>query len=448
MATLEEEVAGLTTATTDLLTAVNVKKATLDDSVAEATAQAATATTKAGEASADALTATTEAAEAVAARADAVAVVYSGDASVTPAAGKIPVARADNTLDPEWLADAGSQRNPIIYDGFGDPNVMVRIPKFNVEDIDASLGTGVHPAFIVNGVEKDAIYISKYLASALGSNYVSMPDKDPATSINFDNALSACAAKGAGWHLMTNAEYAAIALWSWKNGTMPHGNNNYGRDVDNRLETGRLTQAAAILGASGTARTATGTGPATWSHDHTTDGIFDLNGNVYEWSGGMRLNDGEIQVLANNNAADNTKDQSATSAEWQAISSTDGSLVAPATVGSLKYDATGAIGAGAPLVSDTILSQSDGSTYSYTYLESLAAKVGLTVPAILKQLALYPVGTGLGGNRIYVRNIGERLPVRGGYWYDGSNAGVFMLDVHYGRSLVYSWVGFRAAFVL
>ena len=103
MATLEEEVAGLTTATTDLLTAVNVKKATLDDSVATASDQAVIATTKASEASVSGSTATTKAAEAVAARDEAVAVVYSGTSAIEPEAGKIPVARADGTLSPAWL---------------------------------------------------------------------------------------------------------------------------------------------------------------------------------------------------------------------------------------------------------------------------------------------------------------------------------------------------------
>ena len=337
--------------------------------------------------------------------------------------------------------------NPIIYDSFGDPNVMVRIPKFRVEDIDASLGTGVHPAFIVNGVEKDAIYISKYLASVKGTNYVSLPNAAPTHTISFDTALAKCAAKGAGWHLMTNAEWSAVALWSWKNGTIPHGNNNYGRDIEYKHETGRLVDPSAILGSSGNAWTATGTGPATWNHDHTMSGISDMSGNVYEWSGGVRIFDGEIQILENNNAADNTKDQSATSTEWKAILQ-DGSLVAPGTANTLKYDATNADGSGTTQLDIKIDNRTNGTTNAINVFESTLVDAAVTVPPLLKQLGLFPHGTGLGGDYMYSRNLGERACFRGGGWSRSVSSGVFMINFEYVRSDRYSSIGFRAAFVI
>mgnify|MGYP001773141615 CR=1 FL=1 len=343
---------------------------------------------------------------------------------------------------------ASGGKNTVMYDDKGYPSVMVEIPKFNLEDVDPALGTGVHPAFIVNGVAKNSIFIGKYQATVHDGRALSLPGHDPATYVDFDTALARCKDKGAGWHLMTNAEWAAIALWSWKNGTMPRGNNNYGRDVDQKHEVGRLTQDGVVLGTSGTARTATGSGPATWSHDHTPDGIFDLDGNVYEWSGGLRIDDGELQVLADNDAADNTKDQSAVSVLWKAIAAADGSLVDPGTAGTLKYDATGATGAGSVQIDTVVDSQSDGSTYAAGVFESMAADAGITVPQRLLQLGLAPAGSGLGGDYIYARNVGERLPLRGGGWYYGAVAGVFMLGLANARSPASSAIGFRPAFVL
>jgi hypothetical protein len=186
----------------------------------------------------------------------------------------------------------------------------------------------------------------------------------------------------------------------------------------------------------------------TWSHDHTPDGIFDLNGNVHEWVGGLRIVDGEIQVLADNNAADNTKDQSDTSTLWRAIASAGGSLVDPGTDGTLKYDATGATGAGSVQIDTVIDSQSDGSTYAAGQFENMAADTGITVPERMLQLGLAPAGSALGGDYIYVRNVGERLPLRGGHWYSGTYAGVLGLNLHYARSTANSGVGFRPAFVL
>jgi len=339
-------------------------------------------------------------------------------------------------------------RVTIMYDDKGYPSHMVRIPKFNIEDIDASLGSGVHPAFIVNGVEKSEIWIGQYHATVHDGRALALPGQDPTTYTNFDQALSYCAAKGAGWHLMTNAEWAAIALWCHKNGTLPNGNNNYGRDAAATFETGTRQDGNTYDPgeAAGTARTLTGSGPATWRHDHSFAGIADLNGNVWDWTGGMRLMNGEIQILADNNAADNTKDQSSTSTEWKAIAQ-DGSLVAPGTAGTLKYDATGATGSGSVQLDDVIDSQSDGTTSASVDFESLAADTGITVPNLLKQLGLFPGLSGLGGDNIWMRNLDERLSLRGGAWRGDADAGVFALNLYYARSYSTDTFGFRPAFV-
>ena len=47
-----------------------------------------------------------------------------------------------------------------------------------------------------------------------------------------------------------------------------------------------------------------------------------------------------------------------------------------------------------------------------------------------------------------VRNYGERLPIRGGNWGDGANAGLAGLFLDNRRSLVYYGLGLRPAFIL
>jgi hypothetical protein len=345
---------------------------------------------------------------------------------------------------------ASGGKNTVLYDSKGYPSIMVRIPKFNVQDIDASLGTGTHPAFIVNGVEKSEIFIGKFQAIVHDGNALSLPAQDPAVNLNFDQALAFCKAKGTGWHLMTNAEWAALAFWCWKNGFMPRGNNNNTKDHSAAYER-------AVKATTGTDnRTLTGTGPASWCHDNTPFGVADLNGNVWEWTGGMRLNNGEIQILENNNAADNTKDQSASSTLWRAILASDGSLVAPGTAGTCKYDSVnaGTVGQVGSAQLDDVRDNSNAPAsgddgYTYNTFQSLVADTGITPPAILKALALFPIATtGLGDDGMWVRNYNERLLFRGGSWGDTSHAGVFALGLNFARSVVSDAVGFRPACVL
>lgn len=342
----------------------------------------------------------------------------------------------------------------VLYTAAGHPSYMNVIPKFNLQDIDPSLGTGVHPAFIVNGVEKSEIFIGQHVGCVKDGNLLSIPGAVPQVSASFDTFLGWAAANGPGWHVMTNAEWAAIALWCWKNGTMPRGNNQYGRDIGSPWETARRVDGGTVGDATGNGRSYTGSGPASWRHNGQANGIADLNGNVWEWAGGIRLNNGEIQVLANNDAADNTKDQSSTSALWKAIKASDGSLVAPGTAGTLKYDAAGANGTGGNILSDTVTSrsgnvnESDNVNGTSQPFENMGLKAGLTVPAIAKALCLYPAVAGLGSDNFWMRNHGERLPLAGGCCYSGASAGVFARDLGDARALVHSSVGARPAYVL
>ena len=349
----------------------------------------------------------------------------------------------------ERVEDASFGRNTVMYDDANHPSVMVAVPCFPEVDVLTGAANKPHPAFIVNGAVKPYIYISKYQSYTTGAagtlRAVTLRGVDPGNSITFDNSLLACSQKGTGWHLMTNAEWAAISLLCKARGFMPRGNNNYGKDIAVAAEKAVPSFVSSNL----TGRTATGTGPVAWSSDGSPFGIYDLNGNVYEWVGGLRLVDGEIQVLENNNAADNTKLQTVGSAEWKAILQ-DGSLVAPGTADTLKYDSTGT-GASGDVgdvrVNITRSNNTGDTAFAYNTFETTAATGGVTVPNLLKLLGLFPLDASHGADGHYVRNNGERVAYRGGYWNYGANAGVFFLILADARSFSSSYLGFRSAFI-
>lgn len=107
---LENQVADLTTETTNLLDTVNVKKVTLDTAVESASSSATSAASDASSSSSSATTAQNAEGqtllyrdEAKQHRDDAAAVVTGGTATLEPEAGKIPLADARGQVDHRWL---------------------------------------------------------------------------------------------------------------------------------------------------------------------------------------------------------------------------------------------------------------------------------------------------------------------------------------------------------
>ncbi len=334
-------------------------------------------------------------------------------------------------------------KNTVMYDDQGYPSIMVRIPKFYLDEVITGAPHQVHPAFLVNGVEKSEIWISKYLNIVHNGRAYSLPGQDPAHYVNFDIARNYCFAKGPGWHLMTNAEWAAIALWCRKAGLMPRGNTANGASSDATYERGVL----APTNESGAYRTLTGSGPATWNHDGMPEGIADLCGNVWEWVDGLKLVNGRIYVHPDNNYMVGNVQGSVDG--WQ-----DTQLyfdnTTPGDATTTDHDV-----GGDPILSadrtNPMYTGGDGDTYygwSQVRFQTLTAETGVTVPDLFKWLALYPADTGdHGGDNLWVRNYGERLPFRGGRWGFGSGAGVFALDLCCVRSGSGGGIGFRAAFI-
>lgn len=231
--------------------------------------------------------------------------------------------------------------NEIMYDVNGNPSMMVYIPKFKMSEVSDGGSDDVHPAFIVNGEERDGFWVSKYMNADVEGLGCSLPAVTPCNFIDIDVAKDKTAGKGEGWHLMTCMEWGAIALWSKKNGSMPRGNTDYGKDRHEAIHKAIPVPEDANMDCE-EGRVLTGTGPLSWSHDGTVGGIWDLVGNLSEWVGGIRMVYGEIQVIPNNDGADRRNSQTSDSELWRAIDGKTGKYIVPdgkgTTPGSVKMD--------------------------------------------------------------------------------------------------------------
>ena len=343
--------------------------------------------------------------------------------------------------------------NKMIYDDKEMPSIFVYIPKFRLCDVLSTADTSVHPAFRRNGVEIDGFYFGKFETHHYNGRAYSLPGEDPSANAGHDTFVSYAKAKGAGFHEVTAAEWAAVALWCHKNGCEPKGNSNYGKD-----ETETLYKAIPSMARDSSnriQRVATGTGPVTWSHDGTLEGIWDMKGNVNEWCTGLRLVKGEVQILADNNASLDTADLSASSNAWKAIKASDGTLVTPdgtgTTQGTVKLDYSSSV-----WKYSTTIAGTPGSYNCDFKSVTVDSSIGSAAQLLLQALAMLPdlslTGTGIdtnyGGDKFYADNSqDERCLLRGGSWYDGAIAGVFLAHLSNDRSFSHGRIGGRSAYI-
>ena len=346
----------------------------------------------------------------------------------------------------EKLSDG---KNTVILDAAGYPSIMVKINKF------FDFNENVHPMFKVLGKTYPCVYIGKYESSVYHGRAYSLPNVDPATMVNIAQAREFCKLKGRGWHVTTNIEYAGLAYLCYIQNFYPHGNAN--TDIDENFypnERGRITletrnDAGKIL----IRRMATGSGPAIWAHDGTENGIYDLNGNVWETADGVRLVNGEIQIIPENNAA-----LFECWNDWCAVAE-NGKLTKTGAAKSWKIDASNSdseenfhqVKDAVPFFSLTrenpIFAPEDTNkdfgfgTCKFSELSSTKK-----VPAVLKFHALFPSKLeDFSASIIWVRNYGTRRIVRGGMW--GHSTGLF------GYSFAPSWndvspgMGFRISYI-
>lgn len=303
-------------------------------------------------------------------------------------------------------------RNEVIFDKSGIPDIMV---AFTPDELGL-------PAEL-KGRKVEAYLIGKYPATMIDGVPHSLPFQKPAVDVNHDEAIRLCEAKGPGWHLTTNDEWAALAHQSRKNGTLPRGNTNSGKSHSHPEETGTTYE-------GGYGKTLTGSGPVTWNHDHTAEGVADMCGNVWEHVGGIRFVDGKVQVIPRNEAAAGA-DQSKESPEWVNIYTADGDPI--------YYEVSG----GEIRLRATEPEEKDYDGVSFTDLEP--GEVDNLDELI--RLGLYPADGYEGTDYFWLDTNGGRCVSRGGNWDNGAYAGVFCLAGGDARSLSGADFGFRPAFV-
>lgn len=303
-------------------------------------------------------------------------------------------------------------KNEVIFDNRGIPDIMV---SFTPDELGL-------PAEL-RGRKVEAYLIGKYPATLIDGVPHSLPYQQPAVNINHDEAIRLCEAKGPGWHLITNDEWAALAHQSRKNGTLPRGNTNSGKSHSHPEETGTTYP-------DSYGKTLTGSGPVTWNHDGTAEGVADMCGNIWEHVGGIRFVNGQVQVIPDNGAAAGA-DQSKDSKEWTPLYSPDGDTI--------YYNVENGRIKLRPIAPDN----QDYDGVRFTELDASL----IDIPEKLIELGLYPAPGYESDEHFYLDTNGERIVSRGGGWDSGASAGVFSLDGDYSRSNSYTSLGFRSAFV-
>ena len=309
----------------------------------------------------------------------------------------------------------------------------------------------VFPAYSVNGVEKNQIYISMfkgttfngsaYHGSGAGYRAVSWPGLIPTGSLAFNLAKDACTAKGAGWHMMTMWERALLMWLSMKMATEPRGNTYYGRShkAGFEYECAVRSDGLAPGTASGTAKHRNGSGPSSWAHNKERWGIYDLVGSMSEWLDGFKIVDGLVKMPDDNY-------YSLLESSWPSQK--------------VYFDNTTAGSGGAPRLSDilaNVLTDPNSSSVAHGSLTMTAGYDALDL-AIRQRMLMAGIAMKLtnGGalsfnpapeGTLYHRNYGERLPLAGGDWDVGSYAGLAFLVLVVPRSSVGSDIGFRPAFI-
>ena len=321
----------------------------------------------------------------------------------------------------------GRGRLVVLFTANNVPSVFYRMPAMTCEQLapDGSLGTGMHPAFLENGVQAKALYISAFANSNVAGEAVSLPFAEPWTDISRDAAIAACAATDypafpGKNRLMSVWDRAAAVHEASQLGVNPAMNSAFGADHNDPSIVG---EASAVAG-----RMLTGSMGAAANHNGLPDGIADLAGNVWQWLSGFELSEGQILMNPDN---DDPANIAALTPMAEYFSSSNPALTAGFSV---------------PSITDAASQQKNsGSAYDHIAGASGFSSVAGGSESLKRAAIASTVNSRAGA--LWARSYGSCAPICGGSLASGHSGGLSALNLIYSSSLASSNFGFRSAFV-
>lgn len=169
---------------------------------------------------------------------------------------------------------------------------MLRIPKILQSDINITLSSDPHPAFIANNTPVDEIFIAQFPAPSIAR-------MSPTLNLTLDEARAQAIALGSGFHLMTAWEWSAY-LWYMK--------EHWDQDAGPSEAEGPINNGAGTF----FYRT-----PSEWW------GAWGLSGNLYEFCDGLQLRAGKLFGTETNNFQHHNKSDSMDPLLWTELGTLD-----------------------------------------------------------------------------------------------------------------------------
>jgi len=297
------------------------------------------------------------------------------------------------------------------------------------------------------------------------------------------DARKAAAALGTGCHLITAFEWSSLAYWGLEHGYLPRGNNaNSDPPADQFGEEGLLDEACHTRNGDWHCAL-TGSGPTTWALGGGTSGVWDLNGNMWEWTDGLLLlpaslsddsttphtitgagGAGYCLILANFEVSLAKAPYGASTATAAgSLTDSNKAWTADEFIGCWLYDAAGDLfyiddndatsvtidGSDTPTsgpytilkLEETDITSGMSSGNRILTLQSDADLEPLAIPATSDA-----TGSGTYGNDGYwFDDTALRAALRGGYWSGGVRAGVFALTLNGAPGYSLNSIGLRVS---